>query len=531
METGKFNSDFSLSKMGIKGLKSVHYNLNEASLMQHAVVRQEGKLGVGGALLVETGKHTGRSPKDKYIVVDDNTEDIVWWEKNGRMTPKNFQTLHRDILNHMNGKDYFVQDLYACANQDYKLNVRLITEFAWHSLFIRHLLRKPEADELNSFTPEFTIINCPSFKPLATKYEIRSDTIIAIDFDQKIILIAGTAYAGENKKVIFSLLNFTLPSKGVMPMHCSANHGIGDEEDVALFFGLSGTGKTTLSQDPRRELIGDDEHGWSDKGVFNVEGGCYAKTISLSPEAEPEIFSTMSKFSTVIENMCHDPLTLELDYEDDSLTPNMRSAYPLEFITNASRSGEGGAPKNIIFLTCDAFGVLPPIASLSPAQAIYHFLLGFTSKVPGTEGGVTEPEPTFSACFAAPFLALKPEIYGKLLQEKISQQGSKCWLVNTGWTGGPHGVGKRMPIKVTRAVLSAALEGAVGNGGFRIDKNFGFEVPLDINGVDKTLLTPRITWPKASDYDYQAQKLVKMFSNNFEIYKKSVDDTILAVAL
>jgi phosphoenolpyruvate carboxykinase (ATP) len=317
----------------------------------------------------------------------------------------------------MNGKDYFVQDLYACANQDYKLNVRLITEFAWHSLFIRHLLRKPEADELNSFTPEFTIINCPSFKPLATKYEIRSDTIIAIDFDQKIILIAGTAYAGENKKVIFSLLNYILPSKGVMPMHCSANHGIGDEDDVALFFGLSGTGKTTLSQDPRRELIGDDEHGWCDKGVFNVEGGCYAKTIRLSPEAEPEIFSTMSKFSTVIENMCHDPVTLELDYEDDSLTPNMRSAYPLEFITNASRSGEGGAPKNIIFLTCDAFGVLPPIASLSPAQAIYHFLLGFTSKAPGTEGGVTEPEPTFSACFSAPFLALKPEIYGKLLQK------------------------------------------------------------------------------------------------------------------
>ena len=419
MQTGNFNSDFSLLGMGIKGLNSVHYNLTESSLMQHAIVRGEGNLGIGGTLLVETGKHTGRSPKDKYVVVDEETEDTVWWEKNGRMTKKNFHSLYNDILAHMKGKDYFVQDLYACANPDYKLNVRLINEFAWHGLFIRHLLRKPERGELLKFIPEFTIINCPSFKPLATKYEIRSDTVIAIDFDQKIILIAGTAYAGENKKVIFTLLNYILPSRGVMPMHCSANHGLTDEDDVALFFGLSGTGKTTLSQDPKRVLIGDDEHGWSDKGVFNVEGGCYAKTISLSPKAEPEIFATMSKFSTVIENMRYDPLTLTLDYEDDSLSPNMRSAYPLEFIANASSTGEGGAPKNIIFLTCDAFGVLPPIASLSAEQAIYHFLLGFTSKAPGTEGGVTEPEPTFSPCFAAPFLALMPEVYGKLLQKKI----------------------------------------------------------------------------------------------------------------
>ena len=531
MVTGKFNAEFSLSKRGIKGLNSVYYNLNEASLMQQAVVREEGKLGIGGALLVETGKHTGRSPKDKFVVVDVKTEDTIWWEKNGRMTPQAFHCLYDDMVAHMKGKDYFVQDLYACADPDYKLNVRLINELAWHGLFIRHLLRRPEPNELDRFIPEFTIINCPSFKPVAAKYKIRSDTVVAINFEQKIILIAGTAYAGENKKVIFTLLNYILPPRGVMPMHCSANHALADESDVALFFGLSGTGKTTLSQDPKRVLIGDDEHGWSDKGVFNVEGGCYAKTISLSREAEPEIFSTMSKFSTVIENMRYDPVTLALDYEDDSLTPNMRSAYPLEFIANASRTGRGGFPKNIIFLTCDAFGILPPIASLSTEQAIYHFLLGFTSKAPGTEGGVIDPEPTFSSCFAAPFLALRPEIYGKLLQKKISQQGSKCWLVNTGWTGGPHGVGNRMPINVTRTVLSAALEGSVSDRGFRIDKNFGFEVPLNVQGINQTLLTPRATWPNASDYDDQAQKLVEMFSENFKKYKKYVDPSILAVAL
>ena len=531
MIKGKYNSDFSLEKIGIKGLKSVYYNLNEAALMQVAVIREEGKLGIGGTLLVETGKHTGRSPKDKYVVVDEKTEDTVWWEQNAKMPSKIFLNLYDDILEHMKGKDYFVQDLHACANSDFKLNVRLVNEFAWHSLFIRHLLRKPQIDELEGFIPEFTIINCPSFKPEATKYKIRSDTVIAINFHTKIILIAGTAYAGENKKVVFTLLNYLLPSRGVMPMHCSANHGIADEDDVALFFGLSGTGKTTLSQDPNRVLIGDDEHGWCNKGVFNVEGGCYAKTISLSAEAEPEIFAAMSKFSTVVENMRYDPLTLALDYEDDSLTPNMRSAYPLNFISNSSKTGEGGAPKNIILLTCDAFGVLPPISSLSTEQAIYHFLLGFTSKVPGTEGGVTEPEPTFSACFAAPFLALRPEVYGKLLKEKISQEGSKCWLVNTGWTGGPHGVGKRMPIKVTRAVLTAALEGSVSTEGFRIDENFGFHVPVSVEGINQKILTPRDTWPVASDYDEQAQKLVKLFADNFERYKNLVDETILAVAL
>ena len=348
---------------------------------------------------------------------------------------------------------------------------------------------------------------------------------------KKIILIGGTAYAGENKKVVFTILNYLLPGKGVMPMHCSANHALNNENDVAIFFGLSGTGKTTLSQDPKRVLIGDDEHGWSKAGVFNFEGGCYAKTINLSAEAEPEIFATTNKFSTVVENMCYNPDTLELDFQNSSLTPNMRAAYPLEFISNISKYSRGGAPKNIIFLTCDAFGVLPPIAKLSSEQAIYHFLSGFTSKAPGTERGVKEPEPTFSACYAAPFLPLRPEVYGKLLKAKIDQENSKCWLVNTGWTGGPHGVGKRMPIKETRALLTAVLEGSLGFSRFRIDKNFGFKVPLIVKGIDQKLLTPRDTCPSPSDYDDQSRKLVNMFSDNFMPYKKSVDIDILAVAI
>ena len=531
MELGIFNPAVSLSDVGITSLNSIYYNLNEASLMHEALLRKEGTLGIGGTLMVETGKHTGRSPDDKYIVFSDETSETIWWEKNKKLSQSNFDRLHSDMLEHMKARDYFVQDLYACADPDFRLNVRLVNEYAWHGLFIRHLLRRPMVDDLKKYVPEFTIINCPSFKPVAANYQIRSDTVVAINFEKKIVLIAGTSYAGENKKVVFTLLNYLLPSQGVMPMHCSANHAVGDENDVAVFFGLSGTGKTTLSQDSRRILIGDDEHGWSTNGVFNFEGGCYAKTINLSRDAEPEIYATMSKFSTVIENMRFDPQTLELDYYDDSLTPNMRSAYPLNFISNASEKSVGGSPKNIIFLTCDAFGVLPPIAELSSEQAIYHFLLGFTSKAPGTERGVIEPEPTFSACFAAPFLALRPEVYGKILKEKIDQAGSKCWLVNTGWTGGPHGVGKRMPINDTRAVLTAILEKTVGDAGFRIDENFGFQVPLGINGIDSKLLTPRSTWSNTRDYDDQAQKLVRMFSENFICYTHNVDDSILAVAL
>jgi phosphoenolpyruvate carboxykinase (ATP) len=407
----------------------------------------------------------------------------------------------------------------------------VVAELAWHGLFIRHLLRRPERAELDSFVPEWTIINCPSFKADPARHGCRTETVIALNFDAKEILIASTEYAGENKKAVFTLLNYLLPEKGVMAMHCSANHAVNDPEDAAVFFGLSGTGKTTLSADPTRTLIGDDEHGWSDKGTFNFEGGCYAKTINLSPEAEPEIYATTSRFGTVIENMVYDPETLELDFEDDSLTANMRCAYPLEAISNASETGLGGHPKNIIMLTCDAFGVLPPIAKLTPAQAMYHFLSGFTSKVAGTERGVTEPTPTFSTCFGAPFMPRRPEVYGKLLQTQIAKHGATCWLVNTGWTGGAYGTGSRMPIRATRALLTAALDGSLAKGKFRRDPNFGFEVPETAKGVADVLLDPRQTWADGAAYDAQAAKLVQMFADNFGQYVPFIDEDVKAAAI
>jgi phosphoenolpyruvate carboxykinase (ATP) len=431
----------------------------------------------------------------------------------------------------MKGKDYYVQDLFGGADPANRLDVRVVTELAWHGLFIRHLLRRPDREELDTFVPEFTIINCPTFKADAEKHGCRSETVIALNMDAKLILIGGTEYAGENKKSVFTLLNYLLPEKGIMPMHCSANHAIGNPVDAAVFFGLSGTGKTTLSADPSRTLIGDDEHGWSDKGTFNFEGGCYAKTINLNAEAEPEIYATTSKFGTVIENMVFDDETLELDFNDDSLTANMRCAYPLHYISNASYSAQGGHPKNIIMLTCDAFGVLPPIARLTPAQAMYHFLSGFTSKVAGTERGVTEPEPTFSTCFGAPFMPRRPEVYGNLLRDKIAKHGATCWLVNTGWTGGAYGTGKRMPIKATRALLTAALDGSLSNVEFRKDPNFGFDVPVDVPGVPEVLLDPRRTWGDPAAYDAQAEKLVKMFSDNFEQYVPHIDKDVKAAAI
>jgi phosphoenolpyruvate carboxykinase (ATP) len=379
--------------------------------------------------------------------------------------------------------------------------------------------------------PEWTIVNCPSFKADPERHGCRTSTVIALNFDKKIILIGNTAYAGENKKAVFTLLNYLLPEKGVMPMHCSANHAIGNPVDTAIFFGLSGTGKTTLSADPSRILIGDDEHGWSDRGTFNFEGGCYAKTINLSAEAEPEIYATTSKFGTVVENMVYDEETLELDFEDASLTQNMRCAYPLDYISNASDSGLGGHPKHVVMLTCDAYGVLPPIARLTPAQAMYHFLSGFTSKTPGTERGVTEPTPTFSTCFGAPFMPRRPEVYGKLLQAKIAKHGASCWLVNTGWTGGAFGTGKRMPIKATRALLTAALDGSLAGVEFRRDPNFGFDVPVAVAGVDSTLLNPRATWADQAAYDAQAKKLVGMFAENFGQYVPFIDADVKAAAI
>ena len=531
MTDGRVNPAKRLEDQGITGLGRVYYNLIEPALVQAAVARGEGKLGLGGAFLCATGQYTGRSPKDKFVVRTPSVEHTIWWDNNAAMTADAFDRLHADMLAHMKGRDYFVQDLYAGADPIHRLDVRMVTELAWHGLFIRHLLRRPDRAELDRFSPDWTVINCPSFKADPARHGCRSETVIALNFDARVILIANTEYAGENKKAVFTLLNYLLPDKGVMAMHCSANHAIGNPVDTAVFFGLSGTGKTTLSADPSRTLIGDDEHGWSERGTFNFEGGCYAKTINLSAEAEPEIYATTSRFGTVVENMVYDPETLELDFKDDSLTANTRCAYPLDYISNASATGLGGHPKHVVMLTCDAFGVLPPIARLTPAQAMYHFLSGFTSKVAGTERGVTEPQPTFSTCFGAPFMPRRPEVYGKLLAAKIAKHGASCWLVNTGWTGGAHGTGRRMPIRATRALLAAALDGSLAGGEFRRDPNFGFDVPVAVAGVEGGLLDPRSTWASGADYDRQAEKLVGMFAANFEHYLPYIDADVRAAAI
>ena len=531
MTFGRVNPQFQLEDQGITGLGNVYYNLIEPALIEAALKKGEGTLGKGGAFLVTTGKFTGRSPKDKHIVKTDSVVDTIWWENNAEMSPEGFEALYNDMLAYMKDGDYFVQDLVGGADPAHAINVRMISELAWHSLFNRTMLRRPERDTLDNFIADFTLINCPGFRADPAKHDCRSDTVIAMNFDRKLILVGGTEYAGENKKSIFTLLNYLLPEKGIMPMHCSANHAKGNPVDTAVFFGLSGTGKTTLSADPARTLIGDDEHGWSDRGTFNFEGGCYAKTINLDPDAEPEIYATTTKFGTVIENMVFDPETLDLDFEDDSLTANMRCAYPLHYISNASESALGGHPKNIIMLTCDAFGVLPPFSRLTPAQAMYHFLSGFTSKVAGTERGVTEPEPTFSTCFGAPFMPRRPEAYGNLLKAKIAKHGATCWLVNTGWTGGAYGTGSRMPIKATRALLTSALDGSLNEVEFRKDENFGFDVPVAVPGVAEVLLDPRRTWCDQGAYDAQAAKLVEMFADNFAQYLPFIDDDVKAAAI
>ena len=531
MTFGRVNPQFRLEDQGITGLGNVYYNYLEPALVEAALKNGEGTLGKGGALMVETGKFTGRSPKDKHVVKTAAVADDIWWENNAAMSPEGFDALHDDMVAHMKGRDYYVEDLVAGADPTMAINVRMISELAWHGLFNRHLLRRPAPAALDSYIADFTIINCPSFKADPARHDCRSDTVIALNFDRKLILIANTEYAGENKKSVFTLLNYLLPEKGVMPMHCSANHAPDNPVDAAVFFGLSGTGKTTLSADPGRVLIGDDEHGWSDRGTFNFEGGCYAKTIGLDPDAEPEIFATTEKFGTVIENMVFDPYTKDLDFENDSLTANMRCAYPLHYISNASETSLGGHPKNVIMLTCDAFGVLPPIARLTPAQAMYHFLSGFTAKVAGTERGVTEPQPTFSTCFGAPFMPRRPEAYGNLLRDKIAKHGATCWLVNTGWTGGAFGTGQRMPIKATRALLTAALDGSLNDVEFRKDDNFGFDVPVAVPDVAEVLLDPRRTWADPDAYDAQAERLVKMFADNFEQYLPYIDDDVKAAAI
>ena len=531
MKFGRVNPKFQLEDQGIRGLKNIFYNLREPALVETALKRGEGSLGQGGAFLVTTGKFTGRSPRDKHIVKSDETIETVWWQNNAVMTPEGFDALYSDMLAHMENREFFVQDLLAGADPAYCIRVRVITELAWHALFVRHLLRQIDLIDINDFVAEYSVVNCPSFIANPSRHHCRSETVIALNLEKKIILIAGTEYAGENKKSVFTLLNYILPEQNIMPMHCSANHARGNPVDTAVFFGLSGTGKTTLSADENRVLIGDDEHGWSSKGIFNFEGGCYAKTIALSAEAEPQIHATTQKFGTIIENMTYDSETFELDFEDDSLTANMRCAYPMKYISNASRNAIGGHPKNIVMLTCDAFGVLPPIARLTPAQAMYHFLSGFTAKVAGTEHGVTEPQPTFSACFGAPFMPRRPEVYGNLLREKMAQHGATCWLVNTGWTGGPYGIGSRMPIEATRSLLSAALDGTVAKTHFRKDTNFGFDVPENVSGVPEMLLNPRRTWDDKSAYDQQAQKLISMFQENFQQFTSHIGDDVKAIAL
>ena len=527
-ETGLRNSAYGADRFGFKDLNAIHWNHTAPLLYEHAIAGREATVVQGGALCAETGAHTGRSPKDKHTVVDALTENTVWWGGNRKITPEHFQRLYDDFITHARGKTLYAQDLCGGADPKYRIKTRVFTERAWHSLFIRQLLIRPERSELAHFIPDLTIVDLPSFKADPKRHGVRTETVIAIDFSRKIILIGNSSYAGEIKKSVFTTLNFYLPAQGVMPMHCSAN--VGKDDDVALFFGLSGTGKTTLSADPNRVLIGDDEHGWGPDGVFNFEGGCYAKCIKLSQEAEPEIYAATNRFGAVLENVVFDPQTRIPDFADESKTENTRSAYPLEFMPRASRSGRAGHPKNIIFLTADAFGVMPPIAKLTPAQAMYHFLSGYTAKVAGTEKGLVGVEPEFSTCFAAPFLPRPPAEYGNLLRDYISRHKVDCWLVNSGWTGGIYGVGRRMPIKATRALVTGALDGSLKEVSFRTDPYFGFVVPTSVSGVEPHLLYPMKTWKDKAAFDETARKLVRMFQENFVKYENHVDADVRSAA-
>ena len=508
---------------------SVERDLCEARLIELAVRRGEGSLAAGGALVVNTGAHTGRSVQDKFIVRDAATENCVWWENNKALSPAQFDLLLADFGRHAQACQLYVQDLFAGADPAHLLRARIFTEFAWHALFIRNLLRRPPATELAAFEPQFTVVDLPSFKADPSRHGVRTETVIACDFTRRLVLIGGTSYAGEIKKSVFSYLNYLMPERGVMPMHCSAN--VDARGDTAIYFGLSGTGKTTLSADPDRTLLGDDEHGWSEAGIYNFEGGCYAKTIHLSKDAEPEIWAASNRFGTVLENVVLDPTTRVPDFDNGRLTENTRSAYPLEFIANASASGTARHPTNVVMLAADAFGVLPPIAKLTPSQAMYHFLSGYTAKVAGTEKGLgSEPQATFSTCFGAPFMPRHPSVYGNMLRDLIARHTVDCWLVNTGWTGGKFGVGRRMPIKVTRALLNAALAGALKNQPMRTDPVFGFQVPAALKGVDATILNPRETWADKLAYDAQARALVDMFGKNFAKFEVHVDAEVKAAA-
>ena len=508
-----------LESHGITNLSRVYWNLSVPALYEEAVRRREGVISAEGPLVCRTGQHTGRSPNDKFIVREPSSAEQVWWSKVNRpLEPTHFDALRQRLLNYMEGREIFVQDCYAGADSRYRLPIRIITEHAWHSLFARHMfIDIPDAGGGPAHVPEFTVIDMPGLHAEPAHHGTNSEVFILVNFAKRVVLIGGTSYAGEIKKSIFTVMNYLLPLRNVLSMHCSANVGSGG--DVALFFGLSGTGKTTLSSDPERSLIGDDEHAWSEDGVFNIEGGCYAKMIRLSAEAEPQIFAATKRFGTVLENVKMDITTRTLDLDDDSLTENTRGAYPLEYIENSLPSGQAGHPRNIIMLTADAFGVLPPIARLSPAGAMYHFLSGYTAKVAGTERGVTEPKATFSTCFGAPFMVLHPAVYAKFLGERIARHNSRVWLVNTGWSGGPYGVGTRMKIGHTRAMIRAVLNGELDDAHYETDPVFNLEVPHGVPGVPASVLKPRSTWNDPLAYDAQARKLARMFNENFKAFE------------
>ena len=527
-EHGRKRTDVGLEAVGIRPASDVYWNLNTPELYETIARRGEGRLSAHGALMVDTGEHTGRAARDKAIVREPSSEGKVFWGEVNREFPQAaFDRLRDRMMRYASSRDLFVQDAYAGADPRYRLPVRVVTELAWHSLFARTMFINDDAGAAKH-SPEFTVVNVPSFKADPAADGTRSETFILVDFHQRLVLIGGTSYAGETKKSVFTILNYLLPQRGVMSMHCSAN--VGHAGDVAVFFGLSGTGKTTLSADPERRLIGDDEHGWSDDGVFNFEGGCYAKVIKLSPEAEPDIYRTTRMFGTVMENVVFDPETRVPDLDDASKTENTRAAYPLTSIPNIVPEGYAGHPSNIVMLTADAFGVLPPVARLTPEQAMYHFLSGYTAKVAGTERGVTEPQATFSTCFGAPFMVLHPGVYADLLGKKIQEHRADCWLVNTGWSGGPYGEGRRMKIGHTRAMIRAILTGTLARVETRPDPVFGVHVPASCPDVPAEVLRPRDTWRDPARYDEKARDLARRFNENFRKYEGGTSAEVRAAA-
>jgi len=529
-ETGNKGRNASLASIGLEHVAIAHWNLSPAELIEETIISGEGSLSNTGALAIDTGEFTGRSPKDKYVVYDDKTKDSVWWgDINHKFDEESFDKLYHRMCAYFGGAEVYVRDSYACANPEFRLNIRVVTEYSWSNLFANNLFLRPSAEEIESFEPEWHIINAPGFKADPAIDGTRQHNFTIINFTKKLILIGGSGYTGEIKKGIFSVLNYILPhDKGVLSMHCSAN--VGHQGDTAIFFGLSGTGKTTLSADPERKLIGDDEHGWSDDSVFNFEGGCYAKCIDLSEEKEPQIFHAI-RHGALLENINFHPGTRDVDYSNIQKTENTRVAYPIELIDNIMQPSRGDAPKNIFFLTADAFGVLPPISKLSPSQAMYHFISGYTAKVAGTEVGVTEPQATFSACFGKAFLPLHPTRYAELLGEKLKKNSNvNVWLVNTGWCGGPYGVGSRIKLSYTRALITAALNGKFDNIEFAETPFFSLQVPLFCDGVPAELLFPRKAWNNKDAFDQKATELADRFIKNFSQFADFANDEILSAA-